>query len=252
MVAASYLMTTYRKKNEPTRARAQTTAMTDITFISAILLGLAGGVHCVGMCGGIVGAFSMSLPQNASVLRYSLSYNLGRIISYTIAGSITGLLGMMFANQIEQGLVVLQFVSAVFLFCLALYVSGWWQGLVKIEKLGHYIWRVVQPWAKPFIPFKHPLYALPYGIIWGWLPCGLVYSVLTWSLASGSWFNGAKIMFGFGLGTLPVMILMALGFNRLKTTLQSAKVRTVIALLLIVFAGYQILQAINLSILSKS
>ncbi|WP_339720011.1 sulfite exporter TauE/SafE family protein [uncultured Paraglaciecola sp.] len=222
--------------------------MNDLSFVSALLIGLAGGVHCVGMCGGIVGAFAYAVPKNAPLLPYTLAYNLGRITSYTLAGAITGWAGLLFAQQINKGIVILQFVSGVFLLLLGLYIAGWWQGLTKIEKLGSKFWQVIHPWSKTFIPFKSPLQAIPYGMIWGWLPCGLVYSVLTWSLASGSAVQGAIIMAGFGLGTLPVMILMATGFNKIQTLIQKPKAKILMGLLLLVFATMQLLQAISGSV----
>jgi sulfite exporter TauE/SafE len=222
--------------------------MNDLSFVSAFLIGLAGGVHCVGMCGGIVGAFAYAVPKNTAMLPYTLAYNFGRVLSYTIAGSITGWAGYLFTQQINQGIIILQFVSGVFLFLLGLYVTGWWQGLSKIEKLGSTLWQVIRPWSKKLLPFKSPLHALPYGMIWGWLPCGLVYSVLTWSLASGSALQGAIIMAGFGLGTLPIMILMATGFEKIQQLIQSPKIKILMGLLLIIFATSQLLKAISSSI----
>ncbi len=226
--------------------------MTDINFISALLIGVAGGVHCVGMCGGIVGAFNYAIPKNAQLLPYVLSYNIGRILSYSLAGALTGWLGYMFANQVNKGLLVLHFISGLFLLALGLFIGGWWQGLAKIEQVGSRFWQRIRPWSKQFIPFKHPLYALPYGALWGWLPCGLVYSVLTWSLASGSAQNGAKIMLGFGLGTLPIMLLMAMGFKQLQASLQSSLVRKLLGCLLILFAGFYLWQAIQQSVANNT
>ena len=222
--------------------------MNDLSFVSAFLIGLAGGVHCVGMCGGIVGAFAYAVPKNSAMLPYTLAYNFGRITSYVLAGAMTGWVGYLFAQQISQGIVVLQFVSGIFLFLLGLYVAGWWQGLSKIEKLGSKFWQVIRPWSKKLLPFKSPLHALPYGMIWGWLPCGLVYSVLTWSLASGSALQGAMIMAGFGLGTLPIMILMATGFDKIQKLLQDPKAKILMGLLLLMFAIKQLSQAISASI----
>jgi sulfite exporter TauE/SafE len=222
--------------------------MTDLSFISALLIGLAGGVHCVGMCGGIVGAFAYAVPKNSTMLPYTLAYNFGRIFSYVLAGAITGWAGKLFAQQIAQGIVILQFVSGIFLFVLGLYIAGLWQGLSKIEKLGSRFWQLIHPYSKKLLPFKNPLHALPYGMIWGWLPCGLVYSVLTWSLASGSALNGGVIMAGFGLGTLPIMILMATGFNKIQQVIQNPKSKTLMGLLLMIFASFQLFQAISGSI----
>lgn len=235
-------------KNQLSQNRAQAIKMTEMSFVSALLIGLAGGVHCVGMCGGIVGAFAYAVPKDSAMLPYTLAYNFGRITSYIIAGSITGWAGYLFSQQINQGIVILQFVSGIFLFLLGLYVAGWWQGLSQIEKLGSKVWQLIRPLSKKLLPFKSPLHALPYGMIWGWLPCGLVYSVLTWSLASGSALHGAMIMAGFGLGTLPIMILMATGFEKIQLLLQHPKTRIVMGLLLIIFATYQLFRAISASI----
>jgi sulfite exporter TauE/SafE len=222
--------------------------MNDLSFISAFIIGLAGGVHCVGMCGGIVGAFSYAIPKNTGILTYTLAYNFGRIFSYVLAGLLTGWLGQLFAQQINQGIIILQFVSSLFLFMLGLYVAGWWPGLSRIEIIGSKLWKVIRPWSKKLLPFTHPIQALPYGMIWGWLPCGLVYSVLTWSLASGSASQGAMIMLGFGLGTLPIMILMAMGFEKLRHYLQTTQAKILMGMLLMLFAILQIFQAISGSI----
>ncbi|MGS2720101.1 sulfite exporter TauE/SafE family protein [Paraglaciecola aestuariivivens] len=219
--------------------------MNELSIFSAFLVGLAGGVHCVGMCGGIVGAFSYALPKGSAILPYSFAYNSGRVFSYMLAGCITGGLGYVFSQQVEKGLVLLQFLSAVLLFLLGLYIAGWWQAITKIEKLGAYFWKRIHPWSKSLLPFKHPLQAFPYGMIWGWLPCGLVYSVLTWSLASGSILQGALIMLGFGLGTLPIMLLMALGFNSVQQFLQKPATQRLMGMGLMVFAGYQLFSAIS-------
>jgi len=222
--------------------------MNDLSFFSAFVIGLAGGVHCVGMCGGIVGAFAYAVPKNSVMLPYTLAYNFGRITSYVVAGAITGWAGYLFAHQISQGIVILQFVSGVFLFLLGLYVAGWWQGLSQIEKIGSKFWQLIRPWSKKLLPFKGPLHALPYGMIWGWLPCGLVYSVLTWSLASGSALQGAIIMAGFGLGTLPIMILMATGFEKIQHLIQKPKAKVLMGLLLMIFSANQLFHAISSSI----
>lgn len=223
--------------------------MNDLSFVSAFVIGLAGGVHCVGMCGGIVGAFSYAVPKNSNMFAYTLAYNFGRITSYVIAGGISGWAGYLFAQQINQGIIILQFVSGVFLVLLGLYVAGWWQGLSKIEKLGRNFWQLISPWSKKLLPFKSPIQALPYGMIWGWLPCGLVYSVLTWSLASGSALQGSMIMAGFGLGTLPIMVLMATGFHKIQQLIQTPIAKVLMGLLLIAFATKQLFQAISASIL---
>jgi sulfite exporter TauE/SafE len=219
--------------------------MNDISLFSAFLIGVAGSVHCLGMCGGVVSAFTFAIPKGQPHWPYVSGYNFGRILSYSIAGAITGVLGQLFSHQVNQGIIILQFVSAVFLFALALYIGQWWSGLTQLEKLGGRLWKHIQPWSKRFIPFPTPLHAVPYGMIWGWLPCGLVYSTLTWSLASGSAINGAAIMLCFGLGTLPAIFVMAAGIQRLKHLLSHALTRKIMALLLMVLSVNMLIEAVT-------
>lgn len=222
--------------------------MTDLSFLAALLIGLAGSVHCVAMCGGIVSALTFAIPTNKSVFPYALAYNIGRISSYCIAGALTGFLGQITTQQSQIGLSILQLLSSLFLLMLAFYIGGWWQGLVHIERLGKYLWRYLSPISKKLIPFNTPLHALPYGMIWGWLPCGLVYSTLTWSLASGDVWGGAKIMLGFGLGTLPVMLLMALGIKQVSVVVRHSLFKQVIAISLALYALVLLSKTIGLAL----
>lgn len=210
--------------------------MNEINLISALVMGLAGGVHCIGMCGGIAGAFSFAIPKQSSPSPYILAYNIGRISSYTIAGALTGYIGAVASSSLSTTLPILTMISALFLVLLALYISDWYKGLSFFEKLGGHLWRRIQPLSKKLIPFKHPGYALGYGMVWGWLPCGLVYTALTWSMASGSATNGALFMLFFGLGTFPALIATSLGANFLVPLLQHKRTRQIIAISLIVFA----------------
>lgn len=210
--------------------------MSEFSLLSAFLIGVAGSVHCVGMCGGIVGAFSFILPKEQSPVPYMLAYNFGRVLSYTIAGMITGTLGAIFSHQVSGGLRILNLLSAIFLLLLALYIGGWWKVLTKLEVLGSILWKRVSPLSKKLLPFQSPVQAIPYGIIWGWLPCGLVYSTLTWSLASGSALQGALVMLSFGIGTLPALLTLGATSNQLRPLLAKPQIRTIIATLLFIFA----------------
>lgn len=210
--------------------------MTELSLFSALLLGLAGSVHCVAMCGGIVSALSFSTPSHKPALPYELSYHLGRLFSYALAGAITGGLGTLFSHQVSGGIAILTTLSALFLLAMALYIGNWWRGLSWLEKQGARLWKPLAPLSKRFIPFRHPLAAVPYGMIWGWLPCGLVYSTLTWSLASGSWLNGAVTMLMFGLGTLPALLTLGRFSQHLRPLLNHPRSRQVIAVLLATFA----------------
>lgn len=186
----------------------------------AFLVGLLGGLHCVGMCGGIVGALSLGVgrrPEPLALLPLQLAYNLGRIGSYTLAGALMGALGAVLAQlgPIHTAQRILYALAALILIGLGLYLGGWWQGLAQIERLGGGLWRRIEPIGRRFLPVRRLSQAFGLGLVWGWLPCGLVYSVLTWAASSGSAAQGALLLFAFGLGTLPNLLAMGLAAGAL-------------------------------------
>lgn len=219
--------------------------MNELPFITAFLIGIGGSVHCIGMCGGIVAAFTFAIPKGALHLPYLLAYNLGRILSYVAAGALAGALGAALTHKAALGAAVLQLVSGFFLVLLGCYIGNWWRVLTHVEKAGQLLFRHISPLGKRFLPFSTPLYALPYGMIWGWLPCGLVYSTLTWSIASGSAQSGALVMLGFGLGTLPGMLAIGGLGESLKSWLNREIVRKILALSMFFFGLIFMVQAAN-------
>ena len=161
-----------------------------LDLLGALLVGLAGAGHCIGMCGGVSAALSMAIPAEKQHfwgrLGYLLNYNLGRILSYVIAGALVG--GLL-ATTSELGagkhaIAGLRLVAAFLMIALGLYLAGWWQGVLLLERIGARLWPRLKPLAGKFIPFTSAWQALPFGMVWGWLPCGLVYSMLTWSAAA--------------------------------------------------------------------
>ncbi len=222
------------------------------TYISAFLVGLLGGVHCVGMCGGIISALTLGISSkdnNAASIKlfpYLLSYNLARILSYMLMGFIFGGLGawltdLVFINHAQMFLKIL---AGIFLIALGLYLANWWRGLSYIERQGNIIWKYIEPTARRFIPIKNIPQAISAGFVWGWLPCGLVYSVLIWALSSGSALNGGLLMLSFGLGTLPNLLVIGLFAATLRRFMQMQLVRIIAGLIISVFGFYQILIAV--------
>jgi sulfite exporter TauE/SafE len=204
-------------------------------LISAVVLGLLGGGHCLGMCGGLMGALTMAIPleQRGRRLQLLLAYNLGRIFSYTCAGLLLGLGGWALANS--PAAMLLRIVAGLLLICMGLYLAGWWSGLTRIEALGRGLWRHIQPLASRLLPVTSLPRALLLGALWGWLPCGLVYSTLLWAASQGSAIDSALLMLAFGLGTLPVLIASGLAAQRLNQLLRQRSVRMAGGLLVIVF-----------------
>jgi len=214
----------------------------ELTFGAAIIVGLLGSSHCLGMCSGIVAALNMGVSEDPtgkpkSLFLYQLSYNSGRISSYVLVGLLAGTLG---AGLMQLGIspVAGKLVASAFMIALGLYLANWWRGLAVLEKLGHKLWRHIQPLGKGLFPIRSPLQAYLLGLLWGWLPCGLVYAVVAWSLTTGNAYDGAILMLGFGLGTLPAMLIAGKVFSFVKNWVKSPLVRTSAGVLIIAFGLY--------------
>ena len=224
----------------------------EVTWLSALILGLMGGTHCAGMCGGIVTALSLGSDNvgtvSRPVLRYVLAYNLGRITSYVIAGMLIGGLGAVASNLVflHYSQLVLKMLAAIFMLLMGLYLGGWWSFLSRLEAVGGYIWKRLEPVGRRFIPVRTVPQAYMLGMVWGWLPCGLVYTALIYSSAAGSAFSGSMIMLFFGLGTLPLMVAMGLAGASLQRWLQQQWLRRAAGLLVIGFAGVMVYEVVKL------
>ncbi len=220
------------------------------TLAAAFLVGLTGGVHCVGMCGGVVGALGFGLPESvrgrvAGVVPFLLAYNLGRLLSYAAAGALMGGLGLAAARMaaLHDVRLVLQMVAGLFMVALGLYLAGWWYGVARLERIGGGVWRRLEPFGRRLLPVSSVPQALLFGLVWGWLPCGLVYSVLIWSLSAGGVVEGALLMAGFGLGTLPNLLAMGFFAARLSAFLRKQAVRRVAGAAVILFGLWSVAQA---------
>jgi Uncharacterized conserved protein len=211
--------------------------LVELSYLSAFLVGLLGGTHCVAMCGGIVGALSMQLPGQSAPWRFLLGYNAGRVVSYTGGGVLAGAVGS--GSYLLAGVLPVQQLlygfASLLLVALGLYLAGIWHAVVYIERAGGWLWKRLQPYTKRFLPVRSVSQAFSLGLLWGWLPCGLVYSVLVLALASGGAVQGGTLMLAFGLGTLPNLLAMGLFARQLKAFMQNKAVRTAAGL---VVAGF--------------
>ncbi|RTE67639.1 sulfite exporter TauE/SafE family protein [Amphritea opalescens] len=210
-----------------------------VSALTALLLGLLGSAHCLGMCGGISSAVAMGIDRkNQHPALLLLGFNLGRITSYTIAGALLGSLGWLISSPTTA--ILLRTFAGVILILMGLYVAQIWRGLALIEKQGNHLWRHIQPLSRRLLPVSNPLQALALGGLWGWLPCGLVYSTLIWSATAGDWKVSAMMMACFGLGTVPAMLATGLLANQVQALLKNKKAQTVAGLLIILFGLYTI------------
>jgi len=208
------------------------------SYLALFIVGLLGAGHCAGMCGGIVGALSLQGPQGGGVsVVVHLAYNLGRIASYVAAGLVAGALGQAAGDlmALQHGLYLF---ASLMLVALGLYLLGMTQSLAWLERGGQGVWKRIQPLTSRFLPVRGVAQALPLGLLWGWLPCGLVYSALTTALAAGSAGKGALLMLAFGLGTLPNLLLAGLLLARFRRFAQARATRVLSGLLVLGYGFY--------------
>jgi len=281
--------------------------MPELTLISVFFLGLLGGFHCAGMCGGIVvllnrqaygsgeaapdvagadpkgavdrcppklGAQSAAQPPaveqpveqvakqvskqvvkqpaeqaveqvvrfaprpQSAALGRQLAYSGGRVLSYTAAGALMGavgsstlLLGHMLPIE-QAGFVLVNLLMLGF----ALYLWGYARSLSWLEPLGTRLWVVIAPLAGRRLAPGSLGGALAAGALWGWLPCGMVYGMLIAALASQSAQDGALLLAAFGLGTVPNLVALGLGADRLMKAARRLWVRRLAAFALAAYA----------------
>jgi sulfite exporter TauE/SafE len=216
----------------------------EIGFIAALLAGLAGSGHCLGMCGGISAALAGGGRGPAWLNALLLST--GRIASYGLAGAIAGTGGAL----LGRGLDLLRLGQALrigfglLLVAVGLTLALRWRGLLRIEALGGRLWARLAPALGGVLPPRGPAQALLAGALWGWLPCGLVYSMLTLALASGDVGRGALVMAGFGLGTLPAVVGAGSAAAGVLRRLRGSAGQRAAGLLLAVFGAWTALGAL--------
>jgi len=220
--------------------------MPEPPYLALLLIGLLGGTHCIGMCGGIVGALSMGAQARISL---HLAYNLGRVTSYATAGAIAGALGqagVALSGQwpLRSALYVL---ANLMLVALGLYLMGVTRALAFSERAGQQLWRHLQPLSRRYLPARTAAQAFPLGLLWGWLPCGLVYSALATALTTGSASHGAGLMLVFGVGTLPNLLLAGLLAARLQAYVRQPLVRMLSGMLILGFGIWGLLSLLALA-----
>ncbi|MYM32968.1 sulfite exporter TauE/SafE family protein [Duganella sp. FT50W] len=237
-------------------------------LLPVFVVGLAGSVHCAGMCGGIVTAMSAAgVPAQAGrsaaaahrIVEYPLrrsmgsgvrrnadvghvlAYNAGRIASYMTAGALAGGLAGGARNMAAVAGVQMGFywLANLMLVALGLYLMNAWRGLATLEQGGRVLWQraqpVIGPAMKTLMPADTAAKSFALGALWGWLPCGMVYSALTTAMLSSSVADGAAMMLAFGLGTLPMLTSLGLLGARVQRAMQRRGVRLACGLLVLAF-----------------
>lgn len=229
--------------------------MHESLLFTALMVGFLGGVHCLGMCSGVVGTLSFNLRPEVQLslwrmFLYQLAYNLGRVTSYALIGALFGWLGHTVTSLATflPAQQALQIFAGAFMLALGLYVAGVWNGVVVVERLGSFIWKRLQPVVAKMTSVRTIPQAWLYGMVWGWLPCGLVYSMVIMAISAGGALQGAAVMIAFGLGTMPNLLLMgsfAFFFTRLS---RNQRVRRVAGFLIMLMGAWQIWLAVSVQV----
>ena len=209
----------------------------------ALLMGLFSSLHCLGMCGSIIGTLTLSLDKairqrKRSLTPFVLSYNLGRIFSYTTAGMIAGSLRYVLDLPFDHdlGYRILQITAAFIMAGAGFYIAGWFPRFAYLEKLGGRLWRKIEPFGRKLIPVTNLSQAFLFGMIWGWLPCGLVYASLALAASAGDPAKGALTMTAFGLGTLPAVMGVGIMTNWLVRLSRMRRFRHVAGIIMVLLA----------------
>ncbi len=222
------------------------------SYFAAFLMGLFSSLHCIGMCGSIIGTLTLSLKPEIRnkkwiLFPYVLNYNLGRITSYTLAGFLVGFLQTLFILPfgMEYGHRILQLLSAAIMIGAGLYLAGWFPLFAYIEKVGAKLWKLVEPYGRKLIPVSTHSQAYLFGMVWGWLPCGLVYAALALAATTGNVLSAGVTMLAFGLGTLPSVLGVGIMTDVLTKLSQMQRFKQVIGLLLIFIALLALFPQVN-------
>lgn len=215
--------------------------MPEFSYLALFIAGLLGGGHCLGMCGGVVAAFSMNLPAGPR-WPHHLAFNIGRLSGYTLIGIILGAIASFASIGILQQVKdVLYVLANLLLVLMGCYVAGWNRWLLRLESLGVPLWRRIQPLLKTLLPVRHLGQSLAVGLLWGWMPCGLVYTASLSALATASPIQGGLVMLAFGLGTLPNLLLIGQASGWLVSALRRPWLRQLAGGLLVLLGLWRLL-----------
>lgn len=218
---------------------------------AALAAGLAGSAHCAVMCGSVATALGASSAHRRMdrATGLALTFNLGRLAGYALVGAALQFCVQTLGTSVpgaRWGLVV-RALAAVWMAALAVRLLAG-KDVLGVGRLGAWCWRHLAPLAAPMMRLPQPQRSMALGLLWGFMPCGLVYSVLLVAASSSSVAGAAAIMVAFGLGTLPALVgvgtASALGFAGLRGALGLSRVAGVVVLACGLLTGWGALSAV--------
>nr|WP_281502045.1 sulfite exporter TauE/SafE family protein [Alcanivorax sp. S6407] len=213
---------------------------------SSALIAATGSIHCVGMCGGISSALTFTIPEQQrkgiSLWLWQITLGLGRISTYIVFGGLAGMLGEQLLNLLPGPAMALGLaLSGVLMLLLALHLAGKGGMLAQLERLGQGVWRRLQPLTKKLLPLDHPIKAYALGALWGFLPCGLVYTALALAATSGGALPGALIMAVFGVITIVPVATTGVVASQLQGFRSPGARKAAVALTLLLAVGFLVM-----------
>ncbi len=222
------------------------------SYLVAFLMGLFSTLHCLGMCGSIIGTLTLSLKKEIRedkklLIPFVASYNTGRIISYMLAGLVAGLAESVLTAPFGSGHGhrFLQIVAALVMLGAGLHIAGWFPRFAYIEKIGGLFWKRIEPYGRRLIPVETLPRAFVFGMIWGWLPCGLVYTALTLAATTGDMLRSGLTMLAFGLGTMPAVMSVGIMTSWMVWLSKATAFRQIAGITLLILAVLSAFPGLN-------
>jgi sulfite exporter TauE/SafE len=200
---------------------------------TAFLAGLLGSGHCFGMCGGI--AAGLGAMSRGRAVVPALQFNLARLLSYAVLGLIAATVLSGVSNLVPIGR-WLRMLTAVMILLIGLKFLFNFRGIEFIERGGAGLWKKIMPFAMKAGNRQDGLGRLLLGFCWGFIPCGLVYTVLMTAASTANPVSGSVTMLAFGAGTLPAMLGLTAAAPALSSFLEDRTVRRLIGFALVVLS----------------
>ncbi|NVK24847.1 MAG: sulfite exporter TauE/SafE family protein [Gammaproteobacteria bacterium] len=214
-------------------------------LIAALLMGFLGGGHCVAMCGSLSMAVGFSVPRDKNFILYSFFISLGRILGYGAIGFIASVFMQSIVGLTSGGVFVLSIISSILMIGIGLHIARINSLVLYTEKLGTFIQPIIDPIKKRLLPIDSIPKCMAYGLFWGLLPCGLVYTALSMSLTAPNALLGGLVMFMFGLGTLPTLVGLTAFNSKLNSILEQSYVRLFLGSIVILMALFNLFMTLQ-------
>lgn len=212
--------------------------------IIALSIGLTSSLHCVGMCGPIALSLGLESQNKLKFTLRNLTYQLGRVTTYTILGAILGLIGESFSFVGLQN--YLSILIGVLMIIMVMIPKFYENGATQLLPINALMVKVKLSLGK-FLIKKDSSSLYIVGLLNGLLPCGMVYASLTAAIGLGSVYKSALFMFFFGLGTLPLMFATVL-FGNFLSVKQRQTILKILPIITLILGVLFILRGLELNI----